>query len=103
MYSCFAAQQLRQGADQLFLAGRGHFRVAVQHDLAAAVRQARGRILEGHRPRQPHAFLGGDVGGHAYTADRRTLGDIVDNQHRLQADRWFMDVYDLGRPECVGE
>jgi hypothetical protein len=61
-------------------------RVAEEHDLAAAVRQARGGVLEGHRPCQPQAFLHGDVRGHAHTADGRSLGDIVDNQHRLQAD-----------------
>jgi hypothetical protein len=80
----FAAQQLGERADALFLVVTGHLRIAIQHHLAAAMRQACGCVLVCHGAGQPDALGGTDVRGHTHPADCRPLGDIIDHQYGLQ-------------------
>ena len=97
------AQRVRKRADQLLLLGFRHFRVAVEHQLAAAVGEPGCSVFIGHRARQAHAFFGADVGCHAHAADRRALGDVVDHEHGLEVHRRLVDMNDFQRAEFIGE
>jgi hypothetical protein len=73
------------------------------HRFATAVRQTGRGILEGHRPRQSEGFLGADVGRHLHAADRRSAGDVVDGDHRFEADRCTVNVDELEGAELLGK
>ena len=97
------ADGVGEGADELLLSLGRHARIAEDHRLAAAVRQAGGGVLPGHRAREPEAFLDRDIGRHAHAADRRTAGGVVDDDDRLQADAGPVNMDDPGRAELVGK
>ena len=89
--------------DQALLVAQRHFGVGKDHRFTAAMRQAGCGILEGHRPCQSKGFLGADVGRHSHAADRRSAGDVVDRDDRLEPDGWTLNVDKLERSELVGE
>ena len=59
-----------KGADQPLLVRGRHLGIGVDHRLAAAMRQARGGVLERHGAREPKGLLGAHVRRHADAADR---------------------------------
>jgi hypothetical protein len=67
------------------------------------VRQTGRGILEGHCSRQPEGFLAADIGCHPNPADRRIADDIVDRDHRLEANRRPVDLNDLEWSELIGK
>ncbi len=93
----------REGADQLLLLPRVHLRVTVDHRFAAAMAEAGGGVLEGHRAGEAERLLGADVGRHADAADGRAAGDVVHRHHGPETDARAMDMQDLVRPQLVGE
>ena len=59
------------------------------------MRQTGCGILEGHRPCQSKGFLGANVGRHSHAANRRSAGDVVDRDDRLEPDGWTLNVDEL--------
>jgi hypothetical protein len=92
-----------QSAYDAFLLIRRHLGIAEDDYLAAAVGEAGGGVLHGHGPGQADALLGAHVRRHADSADGRTLGHVVDDQHRLETDGWLVDVENLRGAEVIGE
>jgi hypothetical protein len=96
-----AAQRLRHGANQRFLAFPGEARIRPDDCLAAAVGQAGSGVLEGHGPRQAQAFLQAHVRRHAHAADGRSRRGVIDHQDACEAHRGLVNVDDPGRAKLV--
>ena len=97
------ANGVAETADQLLFFGLGHGRVAEDDRFAAAVRERRRGVLEGHGARQAEALLGARGGCHAHAADRGPAGDVVNDDDRLESDARIMNVDDLHGAEVVAE
>ena len=97
------ADRRGEGPDQPLLVAQRHFGVGEDHRFAAAMGQTGRGILKGHCSRQPEGFLAADIGRHPNPADRRPAGDIVDRDHRLQADRRPGDLNDLDWSEILSK
>jgi hypothetical protein len=97
------ADRRSEGPDQPLLVAQRHFGVGKDHRFAAPMRQTGRGILEGHCSRQSEGFIGADIGRHPNPADRRTAGDIVDRDHRFEADRRPVDLDDLEWSEIVSK
>ena len=67
------------------------------------VRQTGTRILEGHGTREPEDLFRRHVGRHAYAAQGRTAGDVVDDDDASQPDRGLVDMDDFVRTKLVAE
>lgn len=97
------AQSLRQAANQDLLVRGIHPRIGEQHGLSPTMRQARGSVLEGHRPGEADTLLDTDVFGHAHATDRWAAGDVVNDENGPQFDRRLVNMHDLARAKRVRE
>jgi hypothetical protein len=93
--------QAKARINLLFLCGR-HVRIADDDGLTAAMRQAGGGVLPGHRTREPKTFLDRHIRRHSDAADCRPARGVVDDDDGLQTDRGAVDMNDAGGAELVG-
>ena len=73
-------QGVCEGAYQSLLVGFGHLGITVQNRFSATMGQARGGVFQGHGPGQPRAFTSIHIRRHTNATNRRSLGNVIDNQ-----------------------
>ena len=95
------ANHSREGAHEPFLVRRRAVRVGDDAGLAAAMRQTRRRILEGHGARETEDLVDRHIRGHAHTADGGSAGDVVDDDDGIEANARLAEQQHLRRSEVV--